>query len=317
MPDHYLGADIGGTKTAAVLCDDGGQVTARAWVEHDPDRPGTISQRIIDVLEKVAVDLAREDLRACGVAVAGLVSRDHRAVIHAATLGARMLSLAESLEPALRCPCYIVNDASAALVGHMFESQSQASHRHVILLTVGTGLGGAVAVDGRVVEGANGVAAELGHIAVDFDDSRRCLCGATGCVENYASGRGLAEMAAEAGLASETEVASYASRRIVELADVDPIAKGLVERAGMMLGRAMTQLSTVLDPEEFIISGSVGHAAADLMLPAARREMERRWPFPAARSIPDIKVDAIGPHAGAVGAARLARTYYESGTEHG
>lgn len=316
MPDYYLGADIGGTKTAAVLCDSTGAVVAHAWVEHDPEQPGTVSERILRALDQVSGGVAHAELRACGIAIAGLVSGDHRALVHGATLGRRRLPLADTLEPVLHCPCYIVNDANAALVGHLSESPEKVSRKHVILLTIGTGLGGAVTADGQILEGAHGYAAELGHLTVDFEDPRRCLCGAPGCVENYASGRGLAEMAAEAGLVSATEAASYSSRNVVELTATDPLAKAIVERAGMMLGRAMTQLSTALDPEEFIISGSVGHAAAGLLLPAARDEMERRWPFPTTRPIPEVRVDAIGPHAAAIGAARLARTNDESRAEH-
>lgn len=315
MPDFYLGADIGGTKTAAVLCDETGSIAARAWVEHDPERPGTVSERILGALDRVSADVAHTDLRGCGVAISGLVSGDHRVLVHGATLGSR-LPLADALEPTLGCPCFIVNDANAALAGHLSESPAPASHRHAVLLTVGTGLGGAVSAGGRILEGAHGYAAELGHLTVDFEDSRRCLCGATGCVENYASGRGLAEMAAEAGLASAADAARYSSRQIVELAASNPLARAIVERAGVMLGRAMAQLGTALDPEEFIISGSVGHAAAFLLLPAARGEMERRWPFPATRPIPELRVDAIGPHAAAIGAARLARTNNESRAEH-
>ena len=308
MTDLCLGADIGGTKTAVVLCDAHGTIVEQVWAEHDPHRTESIAERLLPAVHRV-LDHARVPVRAGAVAVSGLVSHDRRTITHAPTLGARDLPLAALLETETRLPFAVLNDANATLLGH-FTGLPATEHRHVVLLTLGTGLGGAVAVDGRIVEGAHGFAGELGHVAVDYDDPRRCLCGAPGCVENFASGRGLAEMAAEAGLGDAGEAAAYASRRVVERAATDAAVRALVERAGRMLGRAVTQLSIVLDPDEFIIGGSVGHAAADILLPAARAEMQARWPFAGIRALPELRVDSIGPFAGAVGAAHFARQHH-------
>jgi len=301
----HVGADIGGTKTAAVLCGDDGAILAKTWIEHDPNRSEPIEDRILRAVRKVTAGASELRVRSLGVSVAGLISHDNRTIVHAATLGAQNLHLADWLEARHPGRFTIVNDANATLVGHL--SEEDPDHRNVVLLSLGTGIGGAVAVDGAVVHGGHGFAAELGHLTVDFDDPRRCLCGAPGCVENYASGRGLVEMAAEAGIG--TGASSYDSRSLIALAVEDSRARGIIEHAGAMLGRAIAQLGTVLDPEEFVIGGSVGHAAADLLLPAARTEMAARWPFAHVRPLPEVRVDAIGPYAAAIGAARIARNH--------
>jgi glucokinase len=225
-----------------------------------------------------------------------------------------------------------VNDANAALVGHTrvalgapdrsASAPTGGETRVALLLALGTGIGGSIMVGDTIVLGENGYAAELGHVPVDFSDGRVCLCGATGCVEQFASARGVAELAAmtppppesQARLAAMGASEPYPARAIVGAASMgDAWATGLLARGGTMLGRAMATLCVMLDPGTVIVAGGFGHAAGTWLLPHAEEELRRRWPYPGARPLPRLTRDVIGPYAAATGAAWLARAAQERG----
>lgn len=323
---YFIGVDVGGTKSAGVIVDAGGVTVAQDWREHGETVGSSLPEIVLGSIDRVVhqAQIGRAEIAAYGVAVAGLVSNDQSTLINAAKLGVRHLDLGGELEALLGDrPVIVENDANATLYGHQQRSApihppgTGAASDVVLLLTLGTGTGGAILAGGRPVIGAHGFAAELGHVLVDPDDSRRCLCGAPGCIENYASGRGMSELAQLnpaptasrklLGLSLDDELSS---REVVTLASLhDPWALDLLELAGHMLGRALTILCTTLDPEEVVIGGSFGHAAQRWLLPAARAEMTARWPFPHERPLPELGVDTIGPFAAAIGAALLSRTF--------
>jgi glucokinase len=322
MTGHYVGVDVGGTKSAAVVVDETGATIAEDWHEHGGTAVTPLPEIVLGSVARVvsAAGLAPGDPAAYGVAVAGLVGGDRSTLVHAAKLGVRRLDLGAALRERLAGPVVVENDANATLYGHRARSAPApaptADERDVVLLlTLGTGTGGAILAGGRPLVGAHGFAGELGHVLVDPDDPRRCLCGAPGCVENYASGRGIGELAAlcpapaaSRALLGVDDGHVIASPEVVALAERgDAWAIGLLERAGRMLGRALTVLCITLDPGEVVIAGSFGHAAQRWLLPAARAEMTSRWPFVSERAVPELAVDTIGPYAAATGAALLSR----------
>ncbi len=191
-----------------------------------------------------------------------------------------------------------------------------------LLLALGTGIGGSIMVGDTIVVGENGYAAELGHIVVDFTDQRVCLCGGMGCVEQFASGRGIAELAAlrppppssHARLAAMGAAAPYSARSIVDAAGSgDPWAASLLAQGGAMLGRAIATLCVTLDPSSVLITGGFGHAAGAWLLPHAEEAMRSRWSYARERPLPPLGWDVIGPYAAAIGAALLAKAESESG----
>jgi predicted NBD/HSP70 family sugar kinase len=313
-----VGVDVGGSKAAAVLLDDSGAERFRLWTEHGPAAPGglagTVRTAVTALLDEAGV--APGELAACGVAVAGLVGADRSTVVHAAVLGERRLDLGAALGAELGVPAVVVNDAAATLHGHLHGGGTTAESPAVaVLLTLGTGVGGAVAVGGEVVDGDHGFAAELGHLTVDYEDQRVCLCGSRGCLEQFACGRGVAELAIVTPPPPGTRESlerldlrgAIGSRHVVALAaDGDAWATGVLDRCGAMLGRAVAQLCTTLDPGAVVIGGSFGHTAQRWLLPAAAAEMRLRWPFSGERPPPPVAVDSIGPYAAAVGAGLIA-----------
>lgn len=318
---HFVGIDVGGTKSAAVLVDTTGRDVARHWYRHEGTAVTPLPEIVLTSVERVLAEsgLARETVAGYGVSVAGLISSDQSTVVHAAKLQVVHLDLGTWLVGRLGRPVLVENDAAATLFGHSYHAGTNSSNGSTdvaLLLTIGTGLGGSIMVGGRPVTGAHGFAAELGHVTVDFDDDRRCLCGSPGCVENYCSGRGVVALAGRTppppgsrallGLTADAEVTSP---MIVELAGRgDPWAETLLAHSGDMLGRALAILCTALDPSSVVIGGSFGHAARRWLIPAAEAEMRRHWPFAGERPLPEIAVDRIGPYAAATGAALLALT---------
>ncbi len=329
----YVGVDVGGTKCAVVLVDDTGTTVGRSWYEHDVGRAAALTDVVADATSELlsAHSLAAQDVARLGVAAAGLVSRDRATLVRGPTLDAIKLDLGPRLAARTGRPVTVVNDANAALFGHVRLTQptdgtpavdaAGQGTRVWLLLALGTGIGGSVMVGDTLVIGEHGFAAEFGHVPVDFSDRRRCLCRATGCVEQFASGRGIAERAAlvlpppeSAGrLRAMGATEPFTSRHVVAAAAAgDAWAVGLLAHAGQMLGRAVATLCVVLDPDSVIIAGSFGHAAGEWLLPHAQEELMARWPYARERPPPMFSRDVIGPYVAAAGAALLAKAEQES-----
>lgn len=323
----FVGIDVGGTKSAAVLIDDAGVTVERHWAEHAGRGSGQLIEIVTDAVHGLpaAATLGPGEVAGFGVAVSGLVSRDGTTLVRAPTLGETELALGSRLVERLGRPVVVVNDANATLFGHArhtaawVEAPGDSEH-DLVLFTLGTGVGGAIMTADRIVLGERGFAAELGHVLVDVSDPRVCLCGSRGCLEQFSSGRGIAELAA----ASPPPAATcrtlerlgvgppYVARHVLAAAEQgDGWAEDLLRLAGTMLGRAIATLCITLDPSGVIIAGSFGHAAAGWLLPAATDELRDRWPYAAHRPLPQLRADAIGPYAAATGAALFARARHD------
>jgi glucokinase len=317
----YIGIDVGGTKCAAVLLDGRGGMCARDWTEHEGEWQGRVVDTVMASIERLLAR-ARVDIGhvgAIGVAAAGLVGRDRSTLVHSPIIRETHVDLGGLLAAATGLPVTVENDANATLAAiagreRWRDGPRPEADRVVILVTLGTGLGGAVMVGDRILAGEHGFAAELGHIVVDPGDERTCACGSRGCVEQFASGRGLEELARLLPRpAGATAVATLgvtgpsSARDIVSAAASDDVwAAQLISLAGTMLGRAISILGVVLDPTRIIVGGTLGHAAWPWLRPAAEAEMRRRWTYPAERPLPDLVLDPIGPYAAATGAGLLA-----------
>lgn len=327
---RVVGIDVGGTKRAAVILDGSGATLATAWAEHQGAWQGRIVETAAQAVESVVSDagMAVADVAAIGVAVAGLVSSDRSTLVHSPIIRETHVDLGAGLASRLGRPVTVHNDVNATL--YAIARRAPVALRPAagpepvhLLLSVGTGLGGAILVGDRILVGENGFAAELGHILVDPADERRCVCGGRGCVEQFASGRGLEELAQATPRSHVSPTAGdglprprVSARDLVDLARRDdPWASGLLATAGTMLGRAIAILCVTLDPATVTIGGSLGHAASRWLLPAAEREMRERWTYAAERPLPSLAVDPVGPFAAATGAAMLAAASTEENAD--
>jgi glucokinase len=289
-----VGVDIGGTKLCAVLTGPEHDVTYRTWTEHGAGASGELVDCLVAAVEdcREAANGARGEVMAVGVAVAGWLSRDRQELIWGANLGARDRELGAELRRRLALPVAIENDGNASALA---EARASGTHHCVVVLTLGTGVGGGVVIDGQALLGAGGLAGELGHLRV-AEGGSPCVCGGQGCLELFTSGRAIAR-AGHAATSSEVVAAAEAG---------DAHAQQVLRAAGAAIGRAVALLVPVVDPDLVLLSGRLAQAAAPYLLPAARAALEEARPLRHVSAPPRIDLGQLGPEAGAIGAAELA-----------
>jgi len=311
-----LGIDIGGTKIAGVALR-GGQRVAALWSNHSARGIDDVSR----LIAKMAHDLLAGQGRlervdaVLGVSVAGLVARDGR-VTRNGVLFLNADDVAEAVRQACGLQARVVNDAEATLRAAIDADPERANVHDAVLLALGTGVGGAVMWHDRILHGHRGFAGELGHLPVLEPLGYPCVCGGFGCLEQFASGRGLAERASAAAAAGDAEdLMQHAGVTANQLTAVHVLegaaadvrsAVALVDDAALALAQAIVAISAVSEPARVYLGGSLGHAAARQLLPRITQELVRRWPFGDSWPPPDVTLDRVGGHAAAVGAALIA-----------
>lgn len=311
-----VGIDVGGTKVLGALVDDDGTVLREEHRPTPPQDSPDAAREAVRTIVAVARALADgSSVEAVGVAVAGRVDPDRRHVASAANLGWDHEPLAEVVEDATRLTAVVENDANAAAwAEHRFGSG--ARYDDVVMVTVGTGIGGALVLGGRLVRGASGSAGEIGH-AVHVADGLPCGCGRRGCFEQYASGRALVREARRLAVERPAEAGALLARagavEAISGPDVsaaamagDALARSALALVGEHLGRGLADLAEVLDPNAFVVGGGVAEAG-DLLLAPARAALSRELPDWSPSDVPPLLAAALGNRAGAIGAADLAR----------
>lgn len=307
------GIDVGGTKIAGAVVDDHGQILEEARVES----PATDVEAIEQAITELVTDLgSRHDIATVGVGAAGYIDADRARVLFAPNLAWRDLDLKQELEERVGLPVVVENDANAAAWG---EFSFGAGHDvdDQLMITVGTGVGGALVLAGELYRGAFGVAAEIGHLRV-VPDGRLCGCGNHGCLEQYASGSALVRGAREAAAASSLLARDLVDRAggapqaitgpmITELArEGDLFAREQITAMARWLGQGIASLTAVLDPAVVVIGGGVSDAG-DLLLDPVRAAFEAELTGRGHRPVLEIRQATLGNRAGVIGAADLAR----------
>ncbi|WP_017615414.1 ROK family glucokinase [Nocardiopsis salina] len=310
-----VGVDIGGSKVSAGVVTPQGRVLARVRTEtpHRSKSPEVVEETVAGVVDELR---SAHPVRAVGVGAAGFVDEHRSTVLFAPHLSWRGEPLKDALTVRLGLPVVVENDANAAAWAEASVGAAQGSD-DVVVVNLGTGIGGAVVLGGGLHRGRYGMAGEFGHMTV-VPGGHRCECGNRGCWEQYASGNALARearslVAAESPVAGALTEAVGGDPALVSGALVGELAaKGdlacveLMEDAGEWLGSGLADLAAAFDPEVFVIGGGVSENG-DLLLGPARTAFERRLTGrgyrPAARVVPA----ALGNEAGIVGAADLAR----------
>lgn len=307
-----IGLDIGGTKIAGAAVDASGTVVARARRESGQGGEA-ITGLCADIVRELRAEVGGVD--AVGLAVAGFVDTGRGTVAYGTNLGLYDDPMAQRLQSLVHLPVVLDNDANAAAYGE-FRYGAGRSARHMLLVTVGTGIGGGVVIDGELLRGAHGFAAEIGHMRV-VPDGRPCGCGNRGCWEMYASGRALTR-AARSLIKTETPHAArlreacggdaerLKGETVTELALAGDLASlEILEDLGIWLGTGSAQIAALLDPELIVIGGGV-ISAGDLLLGPARHWFGRHLTARGHRPAIDIVPAHLGNDAGMIGAAALA-----------
>nr|WP_202388169.1 ROK family glucokinase [Nocardioides flavescens] len=307
------GIDVGGTKILGGVVDEDGSIVEELRVES----PATSAEAIEEAIEGLVVQLAsRHPITCVGVGAAGYIDKQRAVVMFAPNIAWRDVDLKGDLEQRTGLPVVVENDANAAAWG---EFRYGAGHDvdDLLLVTVGTGVGGGVVLDGSLYRGAFGVGAEIGHMRV-VPDGILCGCGNRGCYEQYASGSALvreARGAVRAGSLLARELLDRAGGDpdritgplITEAARAgDPFAVEQLASLGRWLGEGIASLTAVLDPAVVVIGGGVSEAG-DLLLGPARAAFGSQLTGRGHRPVLEIRKARLGNRAGLIGAADLAR----------
>lgn len=307
------GIDVGGTKISGGVVDEHGSVLEELRVVS----PATDVEAIEDAITSLVTQLrARHDIAAVGVGAAGYVDKARAIVMFAPNIAWRDVNLKAELEERIQLPVVVENDANAAAWG---EFTFGAGHDidDLLMVAVGTGVGGGVVLDGELYRGAFGVGAEIGHMRV-VPDGILCGCGNRGCLEQYGSGTALVREVRAAARAGSLLAADLLERAggdpdqitgplVTEAArDGDPFAVEQLAVLGRWLGEGIASLTAVLDPAVVVLGGGVSEAG-DLLLAPVRAAFASQLTGRGHRPVLDIRRARLGNRAGLIGAADLAR----------
>jgi len=308
-----IGVDIGGTKIAAGVVDERGSILARAGRETPGDDAQEVEAAIVAV-----VDQLREshDVAAVGVGAAGFVDETRSMVRFAPHLAWHNERLRERLEERLDIDCFIENDnTAAAWAEHLFGAG--VGRPDMVLVGLGTGIGGGLVIDGRLYRGEYGIAGEFGHMIIEHG-GRKCECGRAGCWEQYASGNALVRNAREGAHADPAAAAMLLSLGDGTAAGItgvditragmqgDPFSIAMLAETGRWLGQGLATLTAVLDPAIYVIGGGLSEAG-ELLLGPAREVHKDEIVGAGARPVAAIVRARLGNDAGLVGVADIAR----------
>jgi glucokinase len=313
---HAIGIDIGGTKIAGGVVDEYGAILAEERVATEAGDSRAIIDAVVGMIERLS---AEREIGAAGVAAPGFIDAEQSTVYYAPNIDWRNEPLRERLRERLDLDITIDNDANAAGWAEYRFGAGQGV-RDMTMLTIGTGVGGAIVSEGRLFRGGFGAGGELGHLRL-VPDGLPCGCGEHGCVEQYGSGRALLRMANEIADVGGIGLALAAAREqhgtldgtIVGglIADGDPGARHALEQLGHWLGQACASLGAVLDPQLFVFGGGVA-IAGDLLLDPVREAYRQHVPARGYHPEPEFVVARFANDAGVVGAADLARVHAAS-----
>ena len=314
---YIIGVDLGGTNivTAAMPEDGSRQIAIHSQSTRADQGAEAVLDRILQGIELSIADAraetgaARADFLGVGVGAPGPLDRARGLVIVAPNLGWRDFPLRERIAGAIGLPATLDNDANCATYGEWWQGAAKGG-RNVVGLTIGTGIGGGLILDGRLFHGSSDVAGEVGHTTIDMT-GRRCKCGNYGCLEAYASGTAIAERAREA---LERDEGKSLLRTMVD-GDVTRITSALVYEASMrgdalalellrdtarFLGAGIANLLNTFNPDTVVVAGGVTHAG-ELLFEPLRTEVKRRAFRPAVEACRIVPGQLPGT-AGVVGA---------------
>ena len=307
MSQYVFGVDIGGTTVKLGYFDTEGNVLDKWEI---PTRKEDNGSRILpDVaasIEKKIKDagIDRKDVAGVGVGAPGPV--DSKGVIYkTANLGWGVFSIKETLENILKLPVMAGNDANVAALGEMWKGGGQG-YKDLVVVTLGTGVGGGIIVNGKVLTGANGAGGEIGHIHVEDDEQETCGCGNRGCLEQYSSATGVTRLA-KRKLEKTTQDSvlrtTLSAKSVFDAVKAkDPVAMEIAEQFGQYLGEGLAAIACVTNPEAFVIGGGVSKAGSVLI--DYIRPYYQKAVFHADRDV-KFELATLGNDAGIYGAAKL------------
>jgi len=310
MAEVAIGIDLGGTNIKAGAVSPQGDVVVRRRLPTRADGgPDMVADRIAEAARACMEALEGTAAAVLGVGVGspGTIRFQQGVVTFAPNLpGFHDVPLRDMVAERMGLPCVLENDANAAAVAEQWVGAGQGADS-LVMLTLGTGIGGGIVLEGRVWHGTSGAAGEIGHMSIN-PDGPACGCGNRGCIEAYASATAIVrrmDEAIEAGAATSLagRTGNFTSRDVYEAAVAgDAAARENVETTGRYLGVAVSNLIHILNPMVVVLSGGVS-AARDMLVAPLRDEVDRRT-MAGSREGVQIRIAELGEEAGFIGAAR-------------
>ncbi len=308
MAEYIFGVDVGGTSVKMGIFDVEGAVVDKWEI---PTRTENGGENILpDIAESINRQMekeqyAKEKIAGIGVAVPGPVNEDG-IVNKAVNLGWGVTPVKEIMEKLCGVPVQVGNDANVAALGEMWKGGGQG-YTSLVLVTLGTGIGGGVIVDGRLVTGADGAGGEIGHMHVMDGEEESCNCGCKGCLEQYGSATGIVRLA-EKVLNRTQEPSVLRGTKVTAKAVFDAVKSGdktaitIAEEFGEILGKGFAMIASVLNPAAFVVGGGVSRAG-EILFEYIRPAFER-YVFPGAKNAKFV-LATLGNDAGIYGSAKL------------
>lgn len=308
MKKYCFGVDVGGTTIKMGFFDTEGNVLDKWEIPTRTENGGEnvlpdIAKAVTDKLAEKQID--REEVSGIGVGVPGPV--DSKGVVYkCVNLGWGIFNVNEKLEELTGISVKAGNDANVAALGEMWKGGGQGFHT-LVVVTLGTGVGGGIILDGQMLTGAKGAGGEIGHIHMNDEEPDECGCGNHGCLEQYASATGVVRLAKRA-LAKATEKSALNADTVTAkdvwdaVKEGDPVALQVAEQFGKYLGEGLAIVADVINPEAFVIGGGVSKAGEVLL-----SYIEKNYTKTVFHASRDMKftLATLGNDAGIYGAAKL------------
>ena len=309
MKEYGFGVDIGGTTCKIGLFEMSGTILEKWEIPTNTENGGAsilddVAAAVLGKMEERG--LTAEDVQGIGLGVPGPVRRDGT-VVKCVNLGWGVINVENILSNKTGLYVKAGNDANVAALGEMWQGGG-SGHSDVVMITLGTGVGGGIIIDGKIISGFHGAGGEIGHIKMRDQEKETCGCGGHGCLEQYASATGIVRLAKERLAQGDvqsvlTSVDDLTAKAVFDAArEGDAVAGELVDTLCTMLGTAMANIAAVADPEVFVIGGGVSRAG-EILLSGIRRNY-REKAFHACQDA-QIVLATLGNDAGMYGCVRL------------
>ena len=310
MKKFCIGVDIGGTTVKIGLFSEQGKVEEKWEIVTRKDECGSfilsdIAASIQEKLEKH--NIAKDKVAGIGIGVPGPVTEDGT-VLKCVNLGWGIFNVADEVRKLTGIQNIKVgNDANVAALGEMWQGGGKG-YKNIVMMTLGTGVGGGIILDGKILTGSKGAAGEIGHITVNYDEEDTCNCGKRGCLEQFASATGIVKEAKRLLLVSDKasklrDLQYLSAKAIFDAAkEGDELADDLVDELTKYLGIAASHIAAVVDPEAFVIGGGVSKAG-EILTNRIKQNYEKNVMF--ALQNKEFKLAELGNDAGIYGCAKM------------
>ncbi len=305
---YLFGADIGGTTVKLGLFTENGELLEKWEIKTDRSNGGeAVPQDVVNAVKGKITEksLDMKDVLGLGIGVPGPIKKDGT-VLKCANLGWGIFNVNERFTGLLGLPCRAANDANVAALGEMWKGGGQG-YNDIVMVTLGTGVGGGVICDGKIRAGAHGAGGEIGHIRMNDKETRICGCGGHGHLEQYASATGIAYLGSEAAKkypeSCLSQIENITAKDVFDAAKAgDKTALGVVEEVCEILDAALSHVAAAVDPECFVIGGGVSKAG-DILIDTLRKHYGPN--LLNALQTTEFRLATLGNDAGIYGCARM------------